>query len=157
MAGSGVFGNGILGTLLHTLGIISKLVYRKVMVPVLLTYLEPPDRYLARFGNSPSTRYATGLFPILLEEENGMIWTNEVENVWIGIENFKKTSIFCKTTTALGYSKLLECGRSSRMLKNDVDLMRRSQYCGAVDGRRKRRRNDSAFMSSHQLCRCVAT
>ena len=46
---------------------------KRTMTPVVLTNFDPPARYLARFGKSPSNRYATGLFSILAHIEDDIV------------------------------------------------------------------------------------
>ena len=43
------------------------------MTTVLLTRVDPPVRYLVKFGNNPSNRYAIGLLSILARVKNDII------------------------------------------------------------------------------------
>ena len=52
------------------------------MTPVLLTFLVPPARYLARFGRSPSNRYAAGLFSVLVRMKNDIVLKSENDAVF---------------------------------------------------------------------------
>ena len=53
------------------------------MTVVLLTRVDPLARYLARFGKSPSNRYAAGLLSVLARMKNDIIPEQGNEDVLI--------------------------------------------------------------------------